>query len=463
MSIDTITRDESSPLLGLGRNLRDARAKSDPANASGRPLRAASGGGRDHIRLPWQAATWLGCLVVSAIPLATEASAHVKWFVTCNASDDPLPPAAAFTPTFWLFSSLFVMLLYVGCAIEETKLGASLSRLLDHWTQPLHQRTDGLLRAVAAVSFTLLWADGNIILTPELKGSSTWLSAIQVLVPIYLIARATLPAAAAGIFVLYCYGAATYGLFHMLDYTVFLGLAAYFALSGLQNAKLRSFRFACLRWTVAFSLMWPSMEKFLYPGWIAPILTEHPELSLGFDAGTVITAAGVVEFGLAFALFWTPLVRRFAAAGLAMLLFAATFDFGKIDGVGHLMIIALLLLVFADPGRKLACCRPAVAPLVGGTALSALIFLYGGTHTLYYGSSLAAAAPLAGGAALALVAAGSLCLPHLAHRLVRGLRRRLLLWLIAHEEAADALALQTPRSLATPQPVPRLVPLQAQG
>jgi hypothetical protein len=463
MSIDTITRDESSPLLGLTRNLRDEQANSAPLSAGGRTPRAGSGEGRDHIRLPWRAATWLACLALSATALATEASAHVKWFVTCDASDDPLPPAAVFTPTFWLFSSLFVTLLYGGCAIEETKLGASVSRLLDHWTEPLHQRTDGLLRAVTAVSFTLLWADGNIILTPELKASSTWLSAIQVLVPIYLIARATLPAAAAGIFVLYCYGAATYGLFHMLDYTVFPGLAVYFALSGFQNAKLQSFRFACLRWTVAFSLMWPSMEKFLYPGWIAPILTEHPELSLGFDVGTVITGAGVVEFGLAFALFWTPLVRRFAAAGLAMLLFAATFDFGKIDGIGHLMIIALLLLVFADPGRKLACCRPAVAPLVGGTVLWALIFLYAGTHTLYYASSLAASAPLASGAALALVAAGFLFLPRLAHRLLRGLRRRLLLWLIAHEEAADTLALQTQRSLATPQPSPRLVPLQAQG
>jgi hypothetical protein len=41
------------------------------------------------------------------------------------------------------------------------------------------------LRAIAAVSFTLRWADSNIILKPELKGGSTWLSAIQVLVPIY--------------------------------------------------------------------------------------------------------------------------------------------------------------------------------------------------------------------------------------------------------------------------------------
>ena len=404
--------------------------------------------------------------MVSAIPMATTASAHVKWFVTCNAADDPLPPQAVFTPTFWLFSALFLTLLYVGCAIEETKLGTSLSGLIDRWTEPLHKRADGLLRAVAAVSFTLLWADGDCILTPELKGSGTWLSAIQVLIPIYLIARATLPAAAAGILVLYGYGAATDGLFHMLDYTVFLGLAAYFALSALRNTELRSFRFDCLRWTVALSLMWPSMEKFLYPSWIAPILAQHPELTLGFNVGTVITAAGVVEFGLAFALFWTPLVRRFAAAGLAMLLFAATFDFGKMDGIGHLIIIALLVLVFADPGRKQACCRPAVAPLVGGTTLLAVIFLYAGFHTLYYGSSPAAVAALASGAALALLTISFLCLPGLAQGLRRAIRRRLLLWLIERDEAGDTLTVQRPRDLAAPRRMTRserLVALRAHG
>jgi hypothetical protein len=398
--------------------------------------------------------------------MATTASAHVKWFVICNASDDPLPPQAVFTPTFWLFSALFVTVLYVGCAIEQTKLGASLSRLLDRWTEPLHKRMDGLLRAVAAVSFTLLWADGGVILTPELKGSSIWLSAVQVLIPIYLIARATLPAAAVGIVVLYGYGAASDGLFHMLDYPFFLGLAAYFALSISQNAKLRSFRFDCLRWTVAFSLMWPSMEKFLYPSWIAPILAQHPELTLGFDVGTVITAAGVVEFGLAFALFWTPLVRRFAAAALALLLFSATFDFGKMDGIGHLMLIALLLLVFVDPGRKQASCRPAVAPIVGGTTLLAVIFFYAGFHTLYYGSSDAALVPLASGAALAVLAVSFLCLPRLAHGLRRAIRRRLLQWLIERDEAGDTLAVQTPRNLARPRHVTRserLVPVRAHG
>jgi hypothetical protein len=198
----------------------------------------------------------------------------------------------------------------------------------------------------------------------------------------------------------------------MLDYPFFLGLAAYFALSVSQNPKVGSFRFDCLRWTVALTLMWPSMENFLYPAWIASILRAHPHLTLGFDVATVITAAGVVEFGLSFALFWTPLVRRLAAAVLALLLLATTFDFGKMDGIGHVMIITILLLVFADPGRKHAGCRPAVAPLVGGTALLAFIFLYSSIHTLYYGSSDAALVPLMGGAALLTV--GFLCVRRVA-------------------------------------------------
>src|SRR5262249_17521527 len=160
-------------------------------------------------------------------------------------------------------------------------------------------------------------------------------------------------------------------------------------------------------------------------------------LTLGFDVGTVITGAGVVEFGLAFALFWTPLVRRFAAAALALLLFAATFDFGKMDGIGHLMLIALLLLVFADPGRKQASCHPVVAPLVSGTAMLAVVFLYAGSHALYYESLLAARAPLASGAALALLTASLLCLPGLVRWLRPMIRRRLLLWLIERDEAGD--------------------------
>jgi hypothetical protein len=165
------------------------------------------------------------------------------------------------------------------------------------------------------------------------------------------------------------------------------------------------------------------MEKFLYPTWIAPILVEHPELTLGFDAATVITAAGVVEFGLSFAMLWTPLVRRLGALALAALLIAATFDFGKLDAVGHLMVVAILLAVVAKPGREPARCRPAIAPIVSGTALLAAIFLYSGLHALYYFSWSAAAAPILSGAGLLAVIV--LYMSGVVHALLPAARARL--------------------------------------
>src|SRR5215510_4338775 len=342
---------------------------------------ARSGAGRLLAVVVWL----LACLPITAIAFAGVAHAHVKWFVTCEPSENPIPLQAVLTERFWLFSALFIALFFVACKAEQTAIGAFLNECLDRATIFLRERADVLLRAVAAVSFSLLWVDGSVVLTPELKGNNLWISAIQLLIPIFLVARATLPAAAAGIIVLYGYGIASYGVFHMLDYPIFLGLAVYFALSVTPNPKVRVFRTSCLRWSVALSLLWPAMEKFLYPGWITPIALAHPELTLGFDIATVTTAAGVVEFGLAFAIFWTPLVRRLGALALAMLLFAATFDFGKIDAVGHLMVIAVLLSVVAEPGAEAARCRPALAPIASGTALLAAIFLYSGVHTLYYG------------------------------------------------------------------------------
>jgi hypothetical protein len=345
-------------------------------------------------------AAFIGYLIGCSLATATTAAAHVKWFVNCNVSDDPLPVHAVFTITLFQFLALFLSLFYLACLAERTAFGSILIGVLDRCTAPLRSRADEFLRAAAAISFALLWADGGIILTPELKGSSMSLSAIQLLMPIYLFSRATVPAAGAGIIVLYGYGVATYGLFHMLDYPVFVGLGIYFMLSVSHNVNLLAFRFHVLRWTVALSLLWPSMEKFLYPSWVAAIAIVHPELTLGFPVATVITAAGIVEFGLSFALFWTPLVRRLAALALILLLTAATFDFGKVDGIGHLMIVAILLVVVADQEGKPQRFDPIVAPLVSTAALLATIFLYAGGHALYYGSTSAALVPLIGGAAL---------------------------------------------------------------
>jgi len=120
---------------------------------------------------------------------------------------------------------------------------------------------------------------------------------------------------------------------------------------------------------------------------------------------------------------WTPLLRRLGALALAALLIAATFDFGKLDAVGHLMVVAILLAVVAEPGTEPARCRPAVAPIVSGTALLAVIFLYSGLHTLYYFSRHAAVAPILSGAGLLAVIL--LYMTGVVHALLPAARARL--------------------------------------
>jgi hypothetical protein len=99
------------------------------------------------------------------------------------------------------------------------------------------------------------------------------------------------------------------------------------------------------------------------------------------------------------------------------MLTAATFEFGKVDGIGHLMIITILMVVFAHPGGAHHRCHPVFAPLASGITLAAVILLYTGGHALYYGSNGASVAPLVSGTALLTLIL--LCVPGRAQSLLR--------------------------------------------
>jgi hypothetical protein len=73
----------------------------------------------------------------------------------------------------------------------------------------------------------------------------------------------------------------------------------------------------------------------------------------------------------------------------------------------------------------------------------AVIFLYAGSHALYYRPSVAALEPLAKGMGLALLAISFLGLTGLAYGWPRAIRRRLLLWLIKQDAADNILARHT--------------------
>jgi hypothetical protein len=101
---------------------------------------------------------------------------------------------------------------------------------------------------------------------------------------------------AAGIIGLYAYGIARYGAFHMMDYAIFPGLAAYLVFTAVPGQTSRELGLPVLYTSSALTMMWGAVEKFLYPSWTLPLLAAHRELTLGLNFERFMVIAGFVAF-----------------------------------------------------------------------------------------------------------------------------------------------------------------------
>jgi len=273
----------------------------------------------------------------------------------------------------------------LGSLLEESPLGPRVMNALDRATAFLRADTPALVRMVCGFFFIALWTKGGIILTPELKTSVELVSWLQLGIAIALIWRATAPLAALGIVVLFGLGVQQYGIFHLADYPIFLGVAVYIALTSLNRDFYGIRPIDILRWSAAITLMWASVEKWAYPDWSFPLIAARRSIALGYEAGFFMRAAGVIEFTLAFALLWTPLVRRGAAIILAGMFVSACFEFGKLDVIGHAGIIVVLFALIADDARKPVTRRHLLlAPVGYAAALAGFIGLYYGMHAALF-------------------------------------------------------------------------------
>src|SRR5690606_20032890 len=112
-------------------------------------------------------------------------------------------------------------------------------------------------------------------------------------------------------------------------------------------------------------------------------------MTMGYDPEFFMQAAGVIEFTLAFALVWTPLVRRVSAILLAATFISAIVQFGKIDAIGHALIIVALLAIAADnaPASKRQW-NTLLAPAAYCLALVTFMGIYYVSHAAIFGSAL---------------------------------------------------------------------------
>jgi hypothetical protein len=334
-------------------------------------------------RVSARLALLIPALLIAGWPLA--AAAHVKWFAPYDVPGQPKILPDVFKMIFWQPASTALLAFVLTAYLERTRVGSGILAALDRLTGWFRPRIDDLYRAAAAAFFIALWTIGGIILTPELKTQSPAIPLLQLAIAAGMFWRPTMVFSALGIVVLYAVGLANYGVFHMLDYPIFLGLAAYLACSGLKIEPFGARPLDISRWAAGLTLMWASVEKWAYPEWTFPLLKSNPSLAMGFYIDYYMSAAGVVEFSLALGLLWSPLVRRLSALVLIAMFTTAVVPFGKIDAIGHSMIIVILIGILAD--REPTVRKPPISTMAYYPAsLAATISLYYGVHALIYGT-----------------------------------------------------------------------------
>jgi hypothetical protein len=321
--------------------------------------------------------------------LAQSASAHVKWFCAYDVAGQPVGLENVLCPDFEMLTGLSILALMTGGVLEGTPLGIAMLEALNRATAWIRNNVEIIARAACAAFFIAIWAIGGVLLTPELKTDSSLIAVIQLGIAAGMLSRRTMPLSALGIFVLYGVAVYKYGAFHLADYPVFLGFATFLALTGLQTKLFGARPIDVLRWTAGITLMWASIEKWAYPEWSYPLFVVHPTMSLGFTPEFYMRAAGAVEFALAFSLVWTPLVRRIGAIMLAAMFISACFPFGKIDMIGHSLIIVALFAIIADDGGAPArWSRSWLIPFAYAASLALFLGVYYFAHMALYGTAV---------------------------------------------------------------------------
>lgn len=331
-------------------------------------------------------------IAVIAVSLASPAVAHVKWFAPYIVGAAPQPIGVTLAnPWFWTGLLLVLAFFLATRVVERSAAGEWILAGMDRATDPLWRRLDDFIRACIGAFFVAIFAVGGVYLTPDLKTPSEWVSWAQLLIAAGVFSRKTMPLSAAGIIGLWVLALRDYDPFHLLDYLALgVGVAAYLVLAASANENWRKHRFEALRWGVAIALMWSSLEKFAYPDWFYPLVEEKPFLTFGIPRDIFIPMAGVAEFTMGFGLIWTPLVRRLSAIALFIIFTAAVYPFGRVDLVGHALIMAVIVAIAADHTREvhfLPAVKRRLAGVPAGLATALVVFVagYWGLHAAFYG------------------------------------------------------------------------------
>ena len=290
-------------------------------------------------------------LAISLIWFSSPVFAHIKWFAPFDTSEAPRDLGDVLSPHFAILYGISILFIYGFFWIDRYFYrDRYLSHKIDHWViQKVHSHV--IVRGATCIFFVSLFlyaqlADQHFLLTPELQTDLSIVPWIQLFSGLFLLYRPTVPLAGIGTLALFSIGVWGYGIHHMLDYMMFLGLAVYFLLNNRHGQRAVTTKYVILFASVGLTLLWGATAKWAYPQWTFFLLERDPALLMGMEPSFYMILAGFVEFILTFILFSSASVfARIIALGFNSIFIVAIYKFGLIDAVGHLLIIAVLLIL----------------------------------------------------------------------------------------------------------------------
>ncbi len=129
---------------------------------------------------------------------ADDASAHVKWFCAFDVAGQPRNLENVLCANFELLVGAAMLVLLMGCLVERTPIAEGMHRAFDRVFDPVQANTELMFRAGCAFFFISIWATGGILLTPELKTTSTAIGFLHLGIAAGMLSRKTMPLLGAG-------------------------------------------------------------------------------------------------------------------------------------------------------------------------------------------------------------------------------------------------------------------------
>jgi hypothetical protein len=282
---------------------------------------------------------------------AESVEAHVKWFVEFDVSKPPAPIGEVLSGDFVKMFLISVAGVYVFFLIDRYIYEHRILTEFDERLKMFDDRANTIMRVSAGVFFLSLFVwyqvhGSTFYLTPELKTSAAYVPWLHLIMALCVLTRVSTPVAGVAIFVLYIAAARDYGVFHVLDYMIFLGIGYYLCVSSTKSKNLLKSGFVVLFACTGLTLIWASVEKFAYADWTNPLFEKNPQMLAGMSPARFMMVSGFVEFFVTFILLGAvSVVGRLISLGLMSIFVLAVVQFGIVDAIGHLMIVAILFVL----------------------------------------------------------------------------------------------------------------------